>query len=603
MSTRSGGRRPSSALFDIDEDNVSVHMDSPLEVERTLSSLCVDSPQIVDARARAVTLSSSKPQRKHKTGKKPRAKSVSSEVYHRRTIQGMDEDSDLPQQQESEDLGPSINSQGHVNFNTSLYNQAIANGKLDAPHSWLAFRIQYQLLATYDWYEGSDLPPTGAVTQGGAFGSTRSNASADCGYQDVDMLPFQGSFISSGFTQSTTSFPTGITAAGSDAGEPSFWDGSERESFADPVAEAEADAMAPKASAALYILDLESSPGVLASLARTDLFRGNLWLARILVALVMTTFWSLASTLVFPLLPFPVTSTPSDLNSAPYFFWLANLAASLCAVSCPTWPLALSLMIQKTAFQVLLQNAFNCPLAAIERCDVPPPLTSLQTFVLGVMALLALRAFTARNPADLVVSLTLDLLGYAYISGALGLLVSMVDPSDASASWATIWLGMLSVMWMAQFAGYCCDAIMFRFQLPHVRVLPPRVVVTLDVEASFCAITAGSLVLVFGGQVLGVPGGVLPKVLFSIASVLMARFGRLIVSLLKKAAGVRWSGRLMPGFGGVLDGSHALLFTSIVFVKYYLYVMARENNAASTSSSGDDASLASSVTFSSVLAG
>ncbi|RLN59415.1 hypothetical protein BBJ28_00020875 [Nothophytophthora sp. Chile5] len=557
MSTRSGGRRPSSALFDIDEDNVSVHMDSPLEVERTLSSLCVDSPQIMDARARAVTLSTSKPQRKHKTRKKPRAKSVSSEVYHRRTIQGMDEDRDLPQQHESEDLGPSINSQGHVNFSTSLYNQAIANG---------------------------------------------NNASADCGYQDVDMLPFQGSFISSGFTQSTTSFPTGITATGSDAGEPSFWDGSERESFADPVAEAEADAMGPKASTALYLLDLESSPGVLASLARTDLFRGNLWLARILVALVMTTFWSLASTLVFPLLPFPVTSTPSDLNSAPYFFWLANLAASLCAVSCPTWPLALSLMIQKTAFQVLLQNAFNCPLAAIERCDVPPPLTSLQTFVLGVMALLALRAFTARNPADLVVSLTLDLLGYAYISGALGLLVSMVDPSDASASWATIWLGMLSVMWMAQFAGYCCDAIMFRFQLPHVRVLPPRVVVTLDVEASLCAITAGSLVLVFGGQVLGVPGGVLPKVLFSIASVLMARFGRLIVSLLKKGAGVRWSGRLMPGFGGVLDGSHALLFTSIVFVKYYLYVMARENNGESTSSSGDDASLASSVTFSSVLA-
>ncbi|POM66944.1 Transmembrane protein [Phytophthora palmivora] len=134
-----------------------------------------------------------------------------------------------------------------------------------------------------------------------------------------------------------------------------------------------------------------------------------------------------------------------------------------------------------------------------------------------------------------------------------------------------------------------------------MRLLPPRIVVTLDVEATLCAIAAGSLVLVFGGVVLDVPGGVVPKVLFSVGSVLMARFGRLVVSLLKKAAGVRWSGRLMPGFGGALDGSHALLFTSIVFVKYYLYVMARQTSEMDDMSDSGSSELWATVTFSTDL--
>ncbi|KAI9984485.1 hypothetical protein PInf_005838 [Phytophthora infestans] len=200
----------------------------------------------------------------------------------------------------------------------------------------------------------------------------------------------------------------------------------------------------------------------------------------------------------------------------------------------------------------------------------------MQAFALGAMAVVLVHSLSARGPASLVVAATLDLLGYAYVAGALGLLISMVDPSDRKSTWATIWLGMLSAMWVAQLAGYVCDAIMYRFQLPRMRLLPPRIVVTLDVEASLCAIAAGSLVLVFGGAVLDVPGGV-------------------------KAAGVRCSGRLMPGFGGALDGSHALLFTSIVFVKYYLYVIARQSSEVDDMSGSGSSALWATVTFSTDL--
>ncbi|EEY55715.1 uncharacterized protein PITG_09681 [Phytophthora infestans T30-4] len=452
-------------------------------------------------------------------------------------------------------------------------------------HAWLSFRIYKQLLGTYQWYEGNEGPlDLGDV----ADDSTRSNASVVCGYQDGGDRRFKNSFVSTAFTQSTTSFQTG-TMLGSDDGNMTFLSNDK-----DPGAETHT--RRPKA---IFELEIETSRGILLGMANL-LFCGNLRLARVVVAVLLTICWSVACTMAFPLIPFPVSSTPRDIESAPYYFWVVNFVASLCAVSCPTWPSAVSLVLQKSAFEVLLLNALNCPLAASVGCSAAP-ISSMQAFALGAMAVVLVHSLSARGPASLVVAATLDLLGYAYVAGALGLLISMVDPSDRKSTWATIWLGMLSAMWVAQLAGYVCDAIMYRFQLPRMRLLPPRIVVTLDVEASLCAIAAGSLVLVFGGAVLDVPGGVVPKVLFSVGSVLMARFGRLIISLLKKAAGVRCSGRLMPGFGGALDGSHALLFTSIVFVKYYLYVIARQSSEVDDMSGSGSSALWATVTFSTDL--
>ncbi|OWZ06286.1 Transmembrane protein [Phytophthora megakarya] len=453
-------------------------------------------------------------------------------------------------------------------------------------HAWLSFRIHKQLLATYEWYEGSEGPMD---IGDAADASTRSNASVVCGYQDAGYgdRRFKNSFTSSAVTQSTTSFPTD-TVLGSEDGM-SFLTTND-EDFAGPKR--------VKHQPSICQLELETSRGILLGLANL-LFCGNLWMTRIAVAAMITICWSVFATMIFPLMPFPVAETPRDIASAPYYFYVINFMASLCAVSCPTWSHAISLIVQKSAFEVLLLNAFNCPLSAAREC-IDPPITSMQTFVLGAMTLILVHALSARGPANLVAAVSLDLLGYSYIAGALGLLISMVDPSDHKNRWAIVWLGMLSAMWVAQLAGYLCDAIMLRFQIPHIRLLPPRIVVTLDVEASLCAIAAGSLVLVFGGAILNVPGGVLPKVLFSVGSVLTARFGRLIISLLKKAAGVRWSGRIMPGFGGALDGSHALLFTSIVFVKYYLYVVARQTSKIDDIGSGSSENWAT-VTFSTDL--
>ncbi|CAH0481581.1 unnamed protein product [Peronospora belbahrii] len=461
-------------------------------------------------------------------------------------------------------------------------------------HAWLSYRIHSRLIITYQWYEGKE-GPTDAVDS--IEPSTRSEAAQVCGYQEGERH-FSDPFASSSLTDPFTSFPIGRGALGSEDRNTSVWTLKDTD-FSDNSIDAADPAVRLKSLSALSLLDSESPRGILLG-AANYLFCENLWLARVSVAVFVTVCWSLGATMILPLIRFPVASLPHIIASAPYYFWVVNFVASLCAVCCPTWPRAISLVVQKSAFEIVLLNALHCPLAASVNCSAAP-ITSLQSFALGAMTLMMVHSLFAREPANLVVGVILDLMGYAYIAGALGLLITMIDSSDRKSAWAMLWLGMLSAMWTAQFAGYVCDHLMSCFQIPHMRLLPSQIIVTLNVEASICAIAASSVVLIYGGAVLNVPGDVLPKVLLATSSVLMARFGQLVLTILKKAAGVHWSGCLLPGFGGALDGAHALLFTSIVFVKYYLYMIARQTSDMDDQDGGDDFASWATVTFSTDL--
>lgn len=509
-------------------------------------------------------------------------------------------------------------------------------------YAWMAHRIHYQLIVTYDWYEHSQQleSPTNSDCGFGASAfnpQSSSNNDVDCAAvkprrrqhhgnmklngQDDEAYHFQS--FASGYTQSTSSsFSYGDTNEYANN-----WRGGDddRESFADPQAAEEAAAMGaarPKARSPLEMLDLDSAHqhGVIGIITtRVSMLQGYEWLARLIVAAVITTGWSLSSTMVIGKMPFPVKSTPGVLEEFPYYFWISNFVASLCAVSTPTLPLAVALVVQKACYQVLLQNALNCPMTPTLTTSPlycsEAPITSLQTFTIGAMVLLLLRTVSARSAADLVIGAMLDLLGYTYLTGTISLLGSMIYPSSAPTlsstsselMFARMWLVMLMVIWSSELVAYACDAIMFHFRLHHMKLLPARLVFTFDIEAAIAAVIAGAGVMVVGCILLDVPGGLVPKILFSAAGVFLGRFGRLLVSLMKKAAGVRWSGRLIPGFGGVMDATNSLLITSVVFVKYYLYAITLVSLSTSVdddnSSSGSGSDTAgTSVNFSSALA-
>ncbi|GAB9472649.1 Transmembrane protein, partial [Globisporangium polare] len=420
--------------------------------------------------------------------------------------------------------------------------------------SWLSFRIHHQLLSTYNYYESK------------AKDTSTSDSDADNVEPEVETNPFQRSYV----TQSTSSFSTGNF---------SLYAQNERDSFEDPVFDSENVSRAAAASSAyqstpLDILFRDGAPDILSSIANSW-FCGRVLVARITVAVVLAVVWSLASHYFHKYASFPVANVPQAFVDFPYFFWAVNLLASICALSTPSVKAALALVLQKEVFMVLMLNTVNCPLSS-SVCEFSvdrPLLQPMQTFVIGLMLLLVFRSFTATNPADLAVSFMLDGLGYVYIVGTMGLLTALVDTSDAAGKmFVNVLLLLLGVVWAAELAGYACDALMYHFRIHHAQVFPKWLALKFDIEAAICSVGVAVAAMLVGSEVLDVPGSPVAKVFCALLAALCGRLGRLFLSLLKKAAGVRWASRLLPGYGGLLDAVSMLLFSSLVFAQYFVYV-------------------------------
>jgi len=79
-----------------------------------------------------------------------------------------------------------------------------------------------------------------------------------------------------------------------------------------------------------------------------------------------------------------------------------------------------------------------------------------------------------------------------------------------------------------------------------------------------------SLVLV---TLLSLPLGYGQAVLLGLLVSVFGQFGDLVESLLKRNMGVKESGKLMPGHGGVLDRMDSVVFAGIVVYLYYIFVV------------------------------
>jgi len=129
-----------------------------------------------------------------------------------------------------------------------------------------------------------------------------------------------------------------------------------------------------------------------------------------------------------------------------------------------------------------------------------------------------------------------------------------------------IWLlTALTIVWAADSAAYFAGRH-FGGTLFKDRKLAPRVSPNKTLEGLLGGVLAGVAVGVCGALLAGASGAQIPFVaLVALAATLASVVGDLYESLLKRHAGVKDSGHLIPGHGGILDRIDGVLAALPVF--------------------------------------
>ncbi|MDI6890013.1 MAG: phosphatidate cytidylyltransferase [Thermodesulfovibrionales bacterium] len=172
----------------------------------------------------------------------------------------------------------------------------------------------------------------------------------------------------------------------------------------------------------------------------------------------------------------------------------------------------------------------------------------LDIIIFSVIAIAGIRLLFKRNPMSSLSEISLPVFGLLYIPC---LLTFQAQIREIGPEWIIL---LYATVWAADSVAYYLGTLMGKRKL-YVEVSPNKTV----------AGAAGSLV---GGiiaamimkatliPVLSVPSALLIGIIIGIISVL----GDLVESMFKRDAGVKDSGTIIPGHGGILDKIDGVLF-------------------------------------------
>jgi phosphatidate cytidylyltransferase len=173
-----------------------------------------------------------------------------------------------------------------------------------------------------------------------------------------------------------------------------------------------------------------------------------------------------------------------------------------------------------------------------------------------------------RNKTNPFTNIAFSLLGIFYIAIPFGLLMFFFDPVNTrGANHYGIVLGFLFILWMNDVGAYIIGSLFGKHKL-FERISPGK---TWEgsIGGAFFA-----LLLAWGLSFMFVQLDVMHWMVLSLIIVLFGTLGDLVESMLKRSLGIKDTGSLLPGHGGLLDRFDAVLL-SVPFVFVYLALFCR----------------------------
>ncbi|ETI39895.1 hypothetical protein L917_13887 [Phytophthora nicotianae] len=296
-------------------------------------------------------------------------------------------------------------------------------------------------------------------------------------------------------------------------------------------------------------------------------FGRNEWIA----ALILSALATLITTPVFLIYVNHIPELQEkQLFKLRWFYSIAtDFVAALCAFSTPNWKYAFICLVEKAVFTLLTMHSTACPINRF-RCGVS--LEPAQVFLSGVVVIVFFRLQTRTSGPATFLHIALDMLGYLYIIGSLSVIVAFVD-DERLESYRKLLIVLLYVVWASDTGAYLTGKLLERIHYSYYNPLASHLSKNKDYEGTLGAILFGVTAMFISSDLLNVPGSAVAQVGFTVMAVIVGRLGDLFESLLKRAAGVKDSGKLIPGHGGVLDRIDALMFASLVFARYYASIV------------------------------
>jgi len=207
----------------------------------------------------------------------------------------------------------------------------------------------------------------------------------------------------------------------------------------------------------------------------------------------------------------------------------------------------------------------------------PPGLVAAT--LIAVILLLAIVSFTRADPRSAFITWAMSSFGIAYIGLLLPTLVLVAHLAPAGGSWTTpvgvfglgsgaAWaLTLILVVWGYDTGAYLTGRLIGRTRLIE-NISPAKTVEGVAGGLVLATIGAG-----VGAALIGLEPWH-PLIIGPLVGA-FAQVGDLAESMLKRAAGRKESGFLVPGHGGILDRIDSFLFAAPVLAGYALLVAGR----------------------------